>query len=49
MGGVAIGALAGGLIAQAYGITAPFWVAGISVALLTILTWRSFGKSKFAA
>ena len=49
MGGVAIGALAGGLIAQAYGITAPFWVAGISVALLTILTWRSFGKSKITA
>jgi len=24
-------------------------VAGISVALLTILTWRSFGKSKIAA
>lgn len=45
MGGVAVGAFLGGLVAHAYGITAPFWMAGITVTLLAAVTWRSFGTS----
>lgn len=44
MGGVAIGALLGGIVAQAYGITAPFWMAAVTVGLLTLVTWRAFGQ-----
>ena len=45
IGGLAVGAFLGGLAAHAYGITAPFWMAGITVTLLAALTWRSFRVS----
>jgi predicted MFS family arabinose efflux permease len=40
MGGLAIGALLGGIVASAYGITAPFLLAGIVMTIWTIYIWR---------
>ena len=34
LGGQALGALAGGLLAQAFGIIAPFWFAAATYAIL---------------
>ena len=42
MGGLAIGAPIGGLLAQAFGITAPFWFAFAGSALLVAALWRQF-------
>jgi predicted MFS family arabinose efflux permease len=42
MGGLAIGAPIGGLLAQAFGITAPFWFAFAGSALLVAILWRQF-------
>ncbi|WP_319460960.1 MFS transporter [Micromonospora sp. RTP1Z1] len=46
LGGAAVGTATGGLIAQATGsIVAPFWLAGIAMALLTALVWRRLGAA----
>jgi predicted MFS family arabinose efflux permease len=42
IGGLVIGAPLGGLLAQAYGITAPFWFGFIGSALLVAILWRQF-------
>jgi MFS family permease len=42
VGGMVIGTPLGGLIASAYGITAPFWFGFIGSALLVIILWRQF-------
>jgi predicted MFS family arabinose efflux permease len=42
IGGLVIGAPIGGLLAQAYGITAPFWFGFIGSALLVVILWRQF-------
>lgn len=42
MGGLSIGALAGGVIAQVFGVAAPFLLAGVMVFLLAIFLWGSF-------
>jgi MFS family permease len=42
MGGFALGSLLGGLLARAFGLTAPFWVAAVAVAVVAILAWRLF-------
>ena len=39
-GAAAIGAAAGSLIAWAYGLTASFWIASATMALLTVVAWR---------
>ena len=44
MGGLAIGAPIGGLLAQVFGITAPFWFAFAGSALLVAALWRQFDK-----
>jgi len=41
VGGAAIGSLIGGLIAQQFGITAPFWFGFFGSALLLMLIWRA--------
>lgn len=41
VGGAAIGSLIGGLIAQRFGITAPFWFGFFGSALLLVLIWRA--------
>ncbi|HEY7024178.1 MAG TPA: MFS transporter, partial [Candidatus Limnocylindrales bacterium] len=43
LGGLVIGAPLGGLLATAYGITAPFWFGFIGSAILVILLWSQFG------
>lgn len=42
MGGLVIGTPIGGLLARAYGITAPFWFAFAGSAVLVIVLWRQF-------
>jgi MFS family permease len=42
MGGFALGSLMGGLLARAFGLTAPFWVAAVAVAVVAMLAWRLF-------
>lgn len=39
-GGLVIGGLVGGALAQAYGVTAPFWFAFVGSALFCVLIWR---------
>ena len=42
VGGMVIGTPIGGLLARAFGITAPFWFGFIGSALLVTLLWRQF-------
>jgi MFS family permease len=42
VGGLVIGAPIGGLLARAYGITAPFWFGFVGSALLVAILWRQF-------
>ena len=42
VGGLVIGTPIGGLLARAYGITAPFWFGFIGSALLVAVLWRRF-------
>jgi predicted MFS family arabinose efflux permease len=39
-GGLVIGAAVGGVIAQHWGVTAPFWFAFVGSALFVVLIWR---------
>lgn len=43
-GGLVIGQLLGGLIAQAWGLTAPWWFAFAGSALTLLLVWRSISQ-----
>ncbi|PPK67548.1 MFS transporter [Actinokineospora auranticolor] len=47
IGGAGIGSLVGGFIARGYGITAPFWVAGVAMVVLTAAVWRVFRPAVF--
>jgi MFS family permease len=42
IGGLVIGTPIGGVLASAFGITAPFWFAFFGSALLVVLLWREF-------
>ena len=44
IGGSALGVVIGGLIAQRYGITAPFWFAFFGSAILLALIWRTLAE-----
>jgi predicted MFS family arabinose efflux permease len=39
-GGLVVGAGLGGLIAQRWGVTGPFWFAFVGSALFVVLIWR---------
>jgi predicted MFS family arabinose efflux permease len=39
-GGLVIGSAVGGVIAQHWGITAPFWFAFVGSAVFVVLIWR---------
>jgi predicted MFS family arabinose efflux permease len=39
-GGLVVGQVLGGLIAAAWGVTAPFWFAFVGSALILTLIWR---------
>jgi len=41
VGGIVIGSVLGGLVAEAWGITAPFWFAFAGSAVILALIWRS--------
>ena len=43
VGGMVIGTPIGGILAGAFGITAPFWFGFVGSALLVALLWRQFG------
>ncbi len=49
MGGAAVGALLGGLLAKGFGLTAPFWFAAASVAVMTVVAWRTLGNGTVTA
>jgi predicted MFS family arabinose efflux permease len=49
LGGAALGTLAGGLLARALGITAPFWLAFAAMALLAAAAWRRLAPAALAA
>ena len=40
LGGMSVGALLGGILASGIGLTAPFWFASLSVAILVVFVWR---------
>ena len=42
LGGAALGTLAGGLVADATTLTAPFWLAAVGMVVLTATVWRRF-------
>ena len=42
VGGLALGSLLGGAIAQRWGVVAPYWFGFVGSALLTVVMWRSF-------
>jgi MFS family permease len=44
MGGTALGALLGGPVARWLGVTGPFWVSAVVMAVLTVVAWRPFGR-----
>lgn len=41
-GGLVVGGVLGGAMAQAYGVTAPFWFAFAGSVVLVVLLWRQF-------
>lgn len=41
-GGLVLGGVLGGALAQAYGVTAPFWFAFAGSAVFVVLLWRQF-------
>jgi predicted MFS family arabinose efflux permease len=47
-GGNCIGALLGGAIAAAFGITAPYWVAFVVAVAVSAATWRVFNRATVA-
>jgi MFS family permease len=48
-GGNSLGALLGGAMATAYGLTAPYWLGFVVSALVTTATWHVFNRSTVAA
>ena len=42
VGGMVVGTPLGGLLARAYGLTAPFWFGFVGSALLVLVLWRQF-------
>jgi len=48
-GGNCIGALLGGALASAYGLTAPYWVGFVAAVVVSITTWRVFNRAAVAA
>ena len=42
VGGLVVGTPLGGLLATAFGITAPFWFGFFGSAVLVVLLWRQF-------
>ena len=48
-GGNCLGAVLGGGLASAFGLTAPYWVGFVVAAVVTALTWRVFDRATVSA
>jgi predicted MFS family arabinose efflux permease len=48
-GGEVVGALLGGALAGAFGITAPYWVGFVVALIVAAATWRVFDRATVAA
>jgi MFS family permease len=48
-GGNCVGALLGGALASAFGITAPYWVGFVVALIVVATTWRVFDRTTVAA
>ncbi|MFE9955720.1 MFS transporter [Micromonospora sp. NPDC005299] len=48
-GGNCVGALLGGVVADRYGITAPYWVGFVVAVAVIAATWRVFDRATVAA
>lgn len=48
-GGNCLGALLGGVLVDAFGLTAPYWVGFVVALLVTAATWRVFDRDTVAA
>lgn len=44
VGGAAIGSLIGGVIAQRFGVTAPFWFGFVGSSIVLVVIWRSLAE-----
>ncbi|MBN6050701.1 MFS transporter, partial [Nonomuraea sp. RK-328] len=42
--GNAVGALIGGPIAKVAGLSGPFWMSAVAMAIFTVFAWRPFGR-----
>jgi len=49
LGGAALGTLAGGFLADATTLTAPFWLAAVGMVALTATVWRRFDDAALSA
>jgi MFS family permease len=47
-GGNCVGALLGGVIADQFGLTAPYWVAFVVAVIVSATTWRVFNRATVA-
>lgn len=45
LGGAALGALVGGVVAEQVGLLVPFWSAAVGVGVLTLVAWRPLGAA----
>jgi hypothetical protein len=43
------GALLGGVLARGFGLTAPFWFASLSVAVLALIVWPALNDETIDA
>lgn len=49
VGGLALGSLLGGLLAQRWGVVAPYWFGFVGSALLTAVMWRALAQIAHSA
>ncbi len=47
-GGNCVGALLGGVVAAAFGITAPYWIGFVVAVIVSAATWRVFDRATVA-
>jgi len=45
IGGHVFGALIGGPLVDWHGVTAPFWCSAVAMTLVTVVSWRPFGRN----
>jgi MFS family permease len=48
-GGNCVGALLGGVLADRFGLTAPYWVGFVVAVVVSAATWRVFDRATVAA